>query len=657
MNRWLVCLSLICLSAAPSALLAQRQSWNPKALQEATPPWQGAQSQPQINVDIKEGVDEFEFVQATNDPFVYTKAYVLKHASPYAVRNYLLTCVQSKRLADNNTRVECIRYNDGTGMVLVSAEDYRFDAAAQPGGMSIDELVAFLDRPDFMSFSGTPRYVYFPKFMPASNLKQMIDRVGISYKHPEDVNLYSNDSVELEYNYGFTSVDNGLNLLYLYVPNYDVKQAVARLEIYDIPVPEIVLDCVVYEIDDEKDGKLGADFQSWKNGPGADAFSLGGRWRRGWNPATGLPSNARTGATKYIQFSPRWNSKYLDLLGADSHAKVLTSGSLRILNQGEGRLTAKTKIPYFDGSESVGTGGIGIRYSVLADTDFYPDDAAAPQSGYRVIARDRNGNRVTIDRPFSGGMVLAETVVETSGETIYSMEFPAGEGGANFVRQNQALGHKASNLAGIDFSVARFDGDRNAFVWTPFTPSFDSDIGMSYDRGAKITSAFYPEGGGGYGYSLKVSPNINLEASLLSIDLENVSLLGFQSDGSVRTAKSEIKTQVMVDNAGGRVVIGGIEKRYIVRSVTKVPWLGSLPLIGWVLGSEGESVKRSRLVTVIESRIVRPGDHRLTPGVRDAIENIEQSIPNPAEDDWKDPNYGFDQFHFDKKKRALEPLP
>lgn len=84
------------------------------------------QVQTQLRLDLGDKVDSVHFIRDNNDPLVVTKTYVLKHAEPYALRTYLREMVQTRRVSGSNTAVECLKFEDGVGLLFVSAEEYRF---------------------------------------------------------------------------------------------------------------------------------------------------------------------------------------------------------------------------------------------------------------------------------------------------------------------------------------------------------------------------------------------------------------------------------------------------------------------------------------------------------------------------------------------------
>ena len=237
-----------------------------------TPPAMPTQVQPQLNVSIDKSTDEITFINTNNDPYVYTKVYKLKYADPYEIRPYLMSAIRSRRIDTNETKVEAIKYVDGTGMVIVSAEQYRFEKL--DNGMTIDQVVEMLDRPDLSAQAGRRFFVYYAKYFDATTLAKLIEQVGI---------MHADDAVELD---GVDTVrpDNGMNALLFFCTPISQKNIEALLAQYDTPLAEALFTYTIYEIDSENDGNLGVDFQAWKNGPGSDLFAAGATYLNGWDP-------------------------------------------------------------------------------------------------------------------------------------------------------------------------------------------------------------------------------------------------------------------------------------------------------------------------------------------------------------------------------------
>jgi type IV pilus assembly protein PilQ len=65
----------------------------------------------------------------------------------------------------------------------------------------------------------------------------------------------------------------------------------------------------------------------------------------------------------------------------------------------------------------------------------------------------------------------------------------------------------------------------------------------------------------------------------------------------------EVKTQVLVEN-GGTVVIGGIYEQNETSSVTKVPLLGDIPILGNLFKTTSRDSSRTELLVFLTPRVV-----------------------------------------------------
>lgn len=624
----------------------------------------GSLVQTQLRVNVDEKTNRLHVINTNNDPDIITKAYVLKHADPYEMRPYLRAAVSTERVPGGNkqsggfAKVECLKYNDGTGVIIVSAEDYRF--GPQQYGQSIDELVAALDMPRISSSSGQKTYTYFPKFWDSRSLSHIIYNVGMNHKDDPDELTGGKDKVVY---------DSQLNALFFYTPCYNVKNIQDMLELYDTPTYEVKVNYSVYEIDLENDGKLGADFQAWKNGPGADIFSTAGRFSRGWSQSVidGFPNGTKWNSTKFIKFSPRWNTRYLDLLTAKSKAKILTSGAIAVMNATTAVVENDTSTPRFADGENFDDLNVGNEYWQLVNKNFFSDGVAADansRGGYKLVAYDKQGRKITTT-DFSGSVNLSK--VDYGTVPFYEIrigDITAGDG--MIVQDSGKTGKhdtkcyklkvyeckRYQDTVGIDPLTGGVVKD-TSYKWVAVS-DWNDNTAMVVQRDVERNTVNQR-----YGFIMELTPTVCEETTTLDIYLRNTSLVGFSDEGHARTTDSEVETQVMISNRGQRFIIGGVEKRQLTRGVSKVPWLGSLPLVGWALGSESESTKKTQLVTVLDCALSNPDskvDNKLT---RRANEVKRINREAGSQDSWKHTNFGFDQFHFDfeKNERGLDPAP
>jgi type II secretory pathway component GspD/PulD (secretin) len=71
-------------------------------------------------------------------------------------------------------------------------------------------------------------------------------------------------------------------------------------------------------------------------------------------------------------------------------------------------------------------------------------------------------------------------------------------------------------------------------------------------------------------------------------------------------ATSEVTTNVMVRD-GETVVIGGLIESRDVQTVKRVPFLGYLPVIGWMFSTESTEVKRTEIIVLLTPKVLENG--------------------------------------------------
>ena len=357
MNNKLLFGTLLSLTAA-SIFANQQPTGN------NNPAYGNSTVQAQLRLNIKDGAETVHFVRDTNDPKIITKTYILKHADANSIRPYLREMVQSASVDYNNAAgrsntdfynvyskdnkaktqkifvpcgVECVRFADGTEMLIISAEEYRFKNS--PSGMGIDELVARLDQPGIKNSSGQPKFIYYPLYRSASELQSLIKSVGANV---------SNDTTELIGGKDKIEVDSDLNALFFNTALYSKPHIEKMLKLYDKPHAQIKVSCTVYELESENDGMPGVDFQSGKNNNGVHLLQTGANLTRNYNIKDVLTAITANGTvnTDYFNFNPKWNTKFLDFLVSKGKAQVVSTGSITIESGETGKFTRKSGVLY-----------------------------------------------------------------------------------------------------------------------------------------------------------------------------------------------------------------------------------------------------------------------------------------------------------------------
>lgn len=152
------------------------------------------------------------------------------------------------------------------------------------------------------------------------------------------------------------------------------------------------------------------------------------------------------------------------------------------------------------------------------------------------------------------------------------------------------------------------------------------------------------------GISLSLTPTISENVVLINLTM-SVSSFGAQSSGTGGVpdrSENTINSQVTVAD-GDLFIIGGLARESDGVSVSKVPILGDLPLLGWLFQSKASTKSRNNLYIFLNAHILRSDDfselRNISRQARDTMQetfnsglNIQFKSPN----DPKNQNRGFD---------------
>src|SRR5882672_5218759 len=103
--------------------------------------------------------------------------------------------------------------------------------------------------------------------------------------------------------------------------------------------------------------------------------------------------------------------------------------------------------------------------------------------------------------------------------------------------------------------------------------------------------------------SLKVKPQITPDGNIImTLDI-NKDSVGQSTNAGFAIDTKHVQTQVLVEN-GGTVVIGGIYTQTLQTTITKVPFFGDIPFIGFFFRNNSRSDNKTELLVFITPRIV-----------------------------------------------------
>ena len=560
-----------------------------------------------LNVTVRPDTDTVYFVRDNADPDVITKTYVLKHADPYEIRAFLRTMVRPRRIDENDTGVQALKFNDGTGVIMISAEEVRFEDTAE--GMGFDSIMKELDTPKMRASSGSSYFVYSPLYRNAAELEDMLGKVGANTvwtaEDSEGNETLLNDGIDK------IKTDPGLNLLFFNTSCFSRAAIDKMLKQYDQPYGEVHAKITVYELYAENDTKLGLDFRAWKNNDGIDLFNTGARFMDTFN-STGekLIQGSGWSDTTYLNFNPKWNTKYIDFLTTKGKARVLTTSEVAIRSGVSAEIQRYTQVflaktEKADDLTYTERGGQDLNYSV---------------EDFNDLGLTRKGKTVTVIPDDKDATTFKLNVTKVGLDDNYNYSLRSKN--ARFFIDGKDFGRRI-RLKAI--------GDLADLV------TEENDVVSG--RGNKINTLPSDT----FGFNMTLTPFVSADATILNVNITNTSLIGYTSEGNPRIQQgAAVDSQFMISNKGTKLVIGGIEKRDVVRVSGGIPLLKDLPVLGWIFSTESESTKKSQLVVVAEV-IPSTMDETMNQQTKQQIDGLNSDLKKAGESN----SYGYRQLFLD----------
>jgi type IV pilus assembly protein PilQ len=178
-------------------------------------------------------------------------------------------------------------------------------------------------------------------------------------------------------------------------------------------------------------------------------------------------------------------------------------------------------------------------------------------------------------------------------------------GALSFLLYNSSL----TELLGLEITALEADG-RGKIISSPRVMTADQ-VEALIEQGVEIpyqqatssgaTSVAFRKAN----LALKVKPQITPDGKItLSLDINKDSPNPTLQTGSgVAIDTKHVKTEVLVDN-GGTVVIGGIFTQTTKNQTQKLPWLGDIPILGWLFKNNETIDDKTELLIFITPKIV-----------------------------------------------------
>jgi general secretion pathway protein D len=177
---------------------------------------------------------------------------------------------------------------------------------------------------------------------------------------------------------------------------------------------------------------------------------------------------------------------------------------------------------------------------------------------------------------------------------------------------------------GVIIQALQQDSDVN-FVAEPHLYTADNqEASIEVGRNVPTPGAvsFNPGGGAGGGFTpfqsiqrqdvslnVKVTPHVNdAKTVTLDIEMENNEIASEHPTLGVTTTKRRLKLDKVVARDDQPVVLGGLVQEVERESVSQVPGLGQIPLLGWLFKSKRRSKSKVNLLMILVPHILETPD-------------------------------------------------
>ena len=268
-----------------------------------------------LNFDraIKDSVDNFRILRTDQKSQIndyVTRVFELKNARCMEVVPYVNQAVR----AESGT-ARTLKYVDPE-----TKKERNFIQVVCPKFQvaGIEQLIKAFDLPGVTSSPGDTRFFYRMQHRNAAAVQAILQASELSGE-------------------GGSAVDAPTNTIYFRDSSSDFGRGLAVVKFMDVPVPQVELEVVIYEIEKSDEAKLGLYWDAWKNMlTGGVVGAYGGIARGGGTD--GFHSIVGVGGPAIADF--------LNYLVKEGKAEVVTSTRLSVQNGETASLSSLKRIPY-----------------------------------------------------------------------------------------------------------------------------------------------------------------------------------------------------------------------------------------------------------------------------------------------------------------------
>jgi len=406
---------------------------------------------------------------------------------------------------------------------------------------------------------------------------------------------------------GETHYDLANNTAHRWDEPYRLESWEKGLATADIPVNQVALDLKIYEVAVSNDAKLGLDYIAWKNGPGRNlaGFVLAGMDNH--ERFTNLSSIYNPIFPRVVNPGPQDLRLVSEFTADTSYGYVsylLTAAYLDFL-------VTKNKAKVMASTQLTATSGQGRSQGTEPAHFEAVDD---------IVALIANPNDPGVEQGFGA----RPTRLDTPSGTLLLTSPQSGN--------------------------PTFDADGNPrFDYNEDPVTVDTHI---HRRTLDVVMA------GKVGVFFQVVPHVAQQSCELEIEAGVSSVAGNTPEGLPILSQRTMTAQVVARD-GQPLVLAGLTRKIDIRNNARMPILGKIPIIGYLVGGETDAQRETQVVFVIRPTIIA-----LAPGEDPALYGAKLAKTRQGRDGTirlaggegmlKPPSnpMGFDQWLFDREQPA-----
>ncbi len=111
-------------------------------------------------------------------------------------------------------------------------------------------------------------------------------------------------------------------------------------------------------------------------------------------------------------------------------------------------------------------------------------------------------------------------------------------------------------------------------------------------------------GAAGVGFFFSFTPTINQKGATLALSMSIVNHTGYADDGTPVLASRAVDTVMKVPHNTHVTTFGGLVRQRRVDSANKMPWLGDLPIVGYLFGGESRLDQKTLVVCTMQTLVL-----------------------------------------------------